>query len=142
MSDELLARLSGVPAVLGPPDTGDHVRPKGKRLTHILGYQRPVGHGAGEAWCGVDVWIGDQVADPATCPTCIRIQALHELFRHAYLEAREALQQTSKEEAMSDDMPRICVDCEWTDVQDLWEPVARRVLVRPCPQHTDMEEDQ
>ena len=49
---------------------------------------------------------------------------------------------TSKEEAMSDDMPRICVDCEWTDVQDLWEPVARRVLVRPCPQHTDMEEDQ
>ncbi len=43
---------------------------------------------------------------------------------------------------MSDDMPRICVDCEWTDVQDLWEPVARRGLVRPCPQHTDMEEDQ
>ena len=35
---------------------------------------------------------------------------------------------------MSDDMPRICVDCEWTDVQDLWEPVARRVLVRPFPQ--------
>ena len=36
---------------------------------------------------------------------------------------------------MSDDMPRICVDCEWTDVQDLWEPVANWGLVRPCPQH-------
>ena len=101
MSDELLARLSGVPVVLGPPDTGDHVRPKGKRLTHILGYQRPVGHGAGEAWCGVDVWIGDQVADPVTCPTCIRIQALHELLRHAYLEAREGA--TADQQGGSDD---------------------------------------
>ena len=70
MSDALLARLSGVPAVLGPPDTGDHVR---FALTHQVGDQAPVGYMSGETLCGVRVRLDDPVTDgPLTCSTCIR----------------------------------------------------------------------
>ena len=79
MSDELLARLSGVPVVLGPPKTGDHVR---VTLTHQVGDQAPVGYRSGMALCGVRVWLADHVTDgPLTCRTCIRGRTLLERVR-------------------------------------------------------------